>query len=1211
MTVIERNYTAFPAKSEAADADTEIVWSAADAAMRKMTCAEKKQSAAQYRTFDTSPAGVPTTEGTLSWDSDDHTLAVSTQFSNVTLQVGQEIHMRVTNKSSVDIKNGEVVYIDGAQGNRPTIALADASDADKYKMIGMCTHDIDDNANGIVTVRGIVRELDTNAFTEGDLVYLSATTPGGLQNTMPSSPNFVMQLGVVTIKSPAPASLTGQIQIIPSDTVAAYTLERLQNNEIISKEPTGFTAPEDVIITGDSATRTVTVTGTVNAYYRGTLNTTLITGYTSPAHDNTTTKTFFLVYDGTVNWVDTTTIDPDSFYDKLLIAIAFYNATDANWVYQRECHGLMGWQTHRELHDVIGTYRESGGTAADYVLSSTTAADRRPSISAAEIMDEDLPNEITALPVNTYTQFYIDGAAGDTNFITAGTDIVPLSGAQPYWNEFTGGVWQQTLISNNYYMNIYVAAIPTAADANSQKLRYVFLQGQGQYASAAGAADESVNDLTFGSLSGLTPEIVFILKFTIRYQAANWTITTVTDLTGTKISQSQSASGLYLSSVNSDATLTGTGTSTDALGIDLTNANSWTGQQIFGTTIPQTPLVPTADDDLVNKKYNDHHSATTGNGFVDSSVTALTYNPLVSPCTIELAPTGASFQYYINRQIHTVLAASPLTDTQTATTGVYHWYIDSTNTLQMSASKPDLKTEMYIAQTVFDLTPGDITPTGAVIDKRYLSSDDIEFPDIAYAYSGFAASSYTVQPAVPADADNQLGIAQGVIQDNDIFTTITALTAGVGPYFAFYRTGSEWTFGPSSLFPFLSGTYPQYNEDTGGGSYTMTDIGDAEFVNYWIVSIPIASGTSQDKRILFVPSQAKHTSLANAQAEEFTSLAIDGGFLPTFAPLYKVTFGAASGYVTTGKCRIDALADLRSLTQKDFEDPNYFDTKPIYTLPEATVMQGQTVSFSGNLTVESDSVINQDLSTDSATAQLAKLTISGEQLDVNSTQAILYHGSNNRFFGGAGNATNTGNNCTAVGSVALDSLTSGYSNVAMGSGALTAVLGGYSNVGIGVNAGNSITSGDSNICIGDGSDAGTTGSDNICIGFNAGSGISSATNENTLLGHRAASGIAIGDGNVIIGNLSAANGAFASITNKLIVANTNTTSPLIYGDFSAATLTFNGALDTTGDTTIGSNLILSASASPSTPAAGKVSLYVNGSGQLVALNASGDDVILL
>jgi len=365
---------------------------------------------------------------------------------------------------------------------------------------------------------------------------------------------------------------------------------QVQNN--YSGEPTGFDVPENVIITGDNTTRTVTLTGSNwNAYYNGILNNTIVSGWTSSAHDTDTAKVYFLLYDGsTISWEDVSTLAEDR-YKYLLIALAFYNSTDGNWVYQRECHGLMNWQAHREFHDTIGTYKESGGTLGDYTEDSTTAADRRPSVTAALIYDEDLPSTVTAITAGTgvagdYSQFYLSGAGATANIITTASEIVPLSGNRPYFNEFTGGSWQQTLMTNNDYMNVYLLAVPMAADTDSQKLRYLWVQGQTQYATEEEALGETTQDLSLGTFIDLTPESIFVVKVTIVYTAANWKITNVEALTGNRYNQVGSPQGNYLSTVTTGVSLDGLGTVSSPLemsGIFVPDADSTTSYQFFKT----------------------------------------------------------------------------------------------------------------------------------------------------------------------------------------------------------------------------------------------------------------------------------------------------------------------------------------------------------------------------------------------------------------------------------------------------------------------------------------------------------------------------------------------------------------------------------------------------------------------------------------------------
>ena len=133
------------------------------------------------------------TPGKLYWNPTDVTANLVLN-SNVNLQLGQELLVRVRNNTGSTLQNGTVVYLSGSLGNRPTIALADADTADSHKTIGLVTEDIANNADGFVTVAGLVRDINTTALTEGADVYLSQTA-GQMTSTIPSSPAHKIKVG--------------------------------------------------------------------------------------------------------------------------------------------------------------------------------------------------------------------------------------------------------------------------------------------------------------------------------------------------------------------------------------------------------------------------------------------------------------------------------------------------------------------------------------------------------------------------------------------------------------------------------------------------------------------------------------------------------------------------------------------------------------------------------------------------------------------------------------------------------------------------------------------------------------------------------------------------------------------------------------------------------------------------------------------------------
>lgn len=146
----------------------------------------------------TAIAGPAHSSGQLFYDSGDEAMAFHNNEADITLQIGQEMWVRVRNESGSTITNGQVVYIDGLASGLPRIALARADVAATAEAVGLATHDIETASTGFVTAYGLVRDFDTSSFTLADRVYLSASVAGAITNTAPSDPNFVVPIGIIT-----------------------------------------------------------------------------------------------------------------------------------------------------------------------------------------------------------------------------------------------------------------------------------------------------------------------------------------------------------------------------------------------------------------------------------------------------------------------------------------------------------------------------------------------------------------------------------------------------------------------------------------------------------------------------------------------------------------------------------------------------------------------------------------------------------------------------------------------------------------------------------------------------------------------------------------------------------------------------------------------------------------------------------------------------
>lgn len=146
--------------------------------------------------FDTTPGTLPTATGSMYWDSGNGTPSVILD-ADVELQLGQENIVLVYNGTGSTIAKGSVVAVSGAQGQRPSVVLADAdSEALSAGTLGIASEAISNGAEGFVTTFGLVRGINTSAFTAGAPVYLSQTA-GAFTATRPSAPAHTVFLGWV------------------------------------------------------------------------------------------------------------------------------------------------------------------------------------------------------------------------------------------------------------------------------------------------------------------------------------------------------------------------------------------------------------------------------------------------------------------------------------------------------------------------------------------------------------------------------------------------------------------------------------------------------------------------------------------------------------------------------------------------------------------------------------------------------------------------------------------------------------------------------------------------------------------------------------------------------------------------------------------------------------------------------------------------------
>ena len=136
------------------------------------------------------------------WNNTDGVPEVRLLGGNVDLAVGETNVARVLNNTGSPLTYGQIVYITGASGQRATVALANAAaEATSTNVIGFVAEAIANNQEGFVRTSGTIKGLNTNAFNQGDLLYLSATTSGAFTNVRPTQPNHGVRVGYVIKKN--------------------------------------------------------------------------------------------------------------------------------------------------------------------------------------------------------------------------------------------------------------------------------------------------------------------------------------------------------------------------------------------------------------------------------------------------------------------------------------------------------------------------------------------------------------------------------------------------------------------------------------------------------------------------------------------------------------------------------------------------------------------------------------------------------------------------------------------------------------------------------------------------------------------------------------------------------------------------------------------------------------------------------------------------
>lgn len=223
--------------------------------------------------FNPNPTVGAFQEGKIYYDSTYKTLSANID-GNVNMQIGQELYIRVI--AGENILDGQAVYINGVSGVFPLAYKAIATSEATARVKGIATQNINAGQEGLIIYFGIINGLNTNAWTAGDLIYLSASTAGGLTNVKPVAPNVQTVIGRVLVKDATVGSIYRSAS--PNYPISAeqIDLERVVNSTRHSVQDLFNTGSVGVISGGvitNAGSQKIAVSGGTGIIAIGTLDT--------------------------------------------------------------------------------------------------------------------------------------------------------------------------------------------------------------------------------------------------------------------------------------------------------------------------------------------------------------------------------------------------------------------------------------------------------------------------------------------------------------------------------------------------------------------------------------------------------------------------------------------------------------------------------------------------------------------------------------------------------------------------------------------------------------------------------------------------------------------------------------------------------------------------------------------------------------------------
>jgi hypothetical protein len=163
---------------------------------------------ADHITLNVSPSGAGYVVGSTKWNNTLGSSETLLKGGNVSLKNGVDLVARIVNKvtpnTTLTKAAYQVVRVSGATGGRLSVNLAQANnDNNSADTIGVVTETIATNQEGFILCVGQLENINTTGslqgetWVDGDVLYLSPTTPGAITKVKPTGNGHIVVIGYV------------------------------------------------------------------------------------------------------------------------------------------------------------------------------------------------------------------------------------------------------------------------------------------------------------------------------------------------------------------------------------------------------------------------------------------------------------------------------------------------------------------------------------------------------------------------------------------------------------------------------------------------------------------------------------------------------------------------------------------------------------------------------------------------------------------------------------------------------------------------------------------------------------------------------------------------------------------------------------------------------------------------------------------------------